>query len=124
MLGASSRTKRRWVACLAAGLLLFTQMAMAGQACMLVKAQPPSLPQQSMAGCESMPMDQAVCQAQCASVEQAGPSLDQHFTFVASTAVTSKVYFPIHGSDASWRQAAALPAAGPPLRVLYCSYLI
>lgn len=122
MLGASSKSKRRWVACLAAGLLLFTQLAMAAQACMLAKPAP----QQAMAmeGCEGIPMDKGVCLARCVAAEQPGPSLDQHVAFVAASADLNTVSFPSRGIEPSFRQAAALPAAGPPLRVLYCSYQI
>lgn len=121
MFGASSRCKRRWVACLAAGLLLFTQFAMASQVCTLAK---PGLAQQAMEGCDGTAMQKAACQAHCAVADQAGLSLDQHFTFVPPSAAIGVAAFPSHGIGGSFSHAAALRAAGPPLRVLYCSYQI
>ena len=123
MLGASSRSKRRWVACLAAGLLLFTQFVMASQACTLAK---PGLAQQAMAveDCDGTAMQKAVCQAHCAAADQAGLSLDQHFAFVPTADAITAAAFPSHRVRVPFGQSAALRAAGPPLRVLYCSYQI
>lgn len=123
MLGASLKRKRGWIACLAASLLLFTQVAVASQACMLAK---PGLASQEMAaeGCDGMAMHNALCQAHCAAADQASLSLDQHFTFVPTSGTAAAADFPWHGIGVPFRHAAALPAAGPPLRVLYCSYLI
>lgn len=120
MVGTLSKSKRKWVAFLAAGLLLFTQFATASQACRLAvhgAAQQPM----AMEGCDSMAMQKAVCQAHCATLDQAGLSLDQHFVFISTVAAIPVADFPSHAMGAPFRQTL-LPVAGPPLRILHCSY--
>ena len=117
VLGAWSKSKRRLVAMLATGFLLFTQLAMASQACMLAPRQAAA-----MEGCDGMAMDKAICQVHCATADQAGASPDQPFVSVppSSAAATG---FPNPANAVPAMHVASLPVAGPPLRVLYCSYL-
>jgi hypothetical protein len=126
MFRASSKSKRKWLVCLTAGLLLFTQLAMAAQACMLAKAGPaPSLGQaMATAGCEGMPpMDQRVCVAHCIAGDQAAASLDHQFHLVLPPPSIGSARFSLHGTEAPVAHVSGLPLpAGPPLRVIFCSY--
>jgi hypothetical protein len=126
MFRASSKSKRKWLVCLAAGLLVFTQLAMAAQACMLAKVGPAPSAGQAMAtaGCEGMPpMDQRVCAAHCIAADQAAASLDQHFHLVPPSPSIGSASFALHGTEAPAAHVSVLPLpARPPLRVLFCSY--
>jgi hypothetical protein len=125
MFRASSKSKRKWLVCLTAGLLLFTQLAMAAQACMLAKAGPAISAEQAMAtaGCEGMPpMDQRVCAAHCIAGDQAAASLDHHFHFVPPSPSIGWASFALHGTQAVAHVSALPVPAGPPLRILFCSY--
>jgi hypothetical protein len=126
MFRAWSKSKRKWLACLTAGLLLFTQLAMAAQACMLAKAGPAGASQQmAMAGCKGMPMDAGACLARCLAVDQAAASLDQHFHFAPPSPSIGSASFALHGTQAPVAHVSALPVpGGPPLRILFCSYQI
>ena len=121
---ASSKSKRKWLACVTAGLLLFTQLAMAAQACMLGKAGSAGASQQmAMAGCEGTPMDAGACLARCGAGDQAAATLDHHFHFVPPSPSIGSASFALHGTQAPVAHVAGLPVrAGPPLRVLFCSY--
>ena len=120
MVASLFKSKRKWVAFLAAGLLLFTQFAIASRACMLASH---GAAQETMAmeGCDSMAMQKAVCQAHCATLDQTGQSLDQHFLFVSTSAAIPVADFPSRAIGAPFKQTL-LPIAGPPLRILHCSY--
>jgi hypothetical protein len=118
----SLKSKRKWLVCLTAGLLLFAQVAMAAQACMLGKAGSAGASQQmAMAGCEGVPMDAGACLARCLAADQAAASLDHHFYFVPPSLSIGSASFALHGTQAPVAHALPVPG-GPPLRILFCSY--
>jgi hypothetical protein len=110
-----------------AGLLLVSQIAMAGESCMLaaMAGSAPGTPQaMSEDGCESMPIDAAACRVRCLEVDQtqAAGSPDQHFHAVsASAAVVDAIALPAFHCSPPSQSATQLPG-GPPLRILHCSY--
>jgi hypothetical protein len=124
MLHGSSRSRTKWLACLAATLLLFTQLAIAAAACMLTPGTAGVQPQAAAeAGCGAMPMDEGVCLARCAAGEQATASLDQHHAFVAPSHSIGATRFPLREVHGFARAGKALDVPrSPPLRILVCSY--
>ena len=120
MVGALKR-KKGWLAALTAGLLFFAQFTSAAQACMLAQ---PSAPQtMSEAGCDGMPMDGAECAARCGAQVQA--PAPYHFFHADQVAVAN--FFAPFALPAIREAPRLVPRqspgpAGPPLRVLYCSY--
>ena len=122
MLGALKR-KKGWLAALTAGLLLFAQIAIAAQACML--AQPPFAPQQAMseAGCDGMPMDAAECAARCgAQVQAPAPDHSFHADQVAAANFFLPFALPAVREASRWIPRHSAGPAGPPLQILYCTY--
>lgn len=124
MLFGAYRSKIRWVACLAAALLLFTQLAMAAAACMLTPGTAGVPPQAAAeAGCGGMPMDEGLCLARCVARGQAAASLDQHFHFAATSHSIGPTRFPVRELHAFAPVGKALDVPrSPPLRILFCSY--
>lgn len=121
MLHGWARSRIKWLACLAAALMLSTQLAMAAAGCTLSS----SAPVQAAAdeGCAGMPMDQGVCLACCvaAADQQAAP--DQHFHFLPPSASIGPAAFAIPNDRACSPQGRALDVPrSPPLRILFCSY--
>jgi hypothetical protein len=124
VLRASSKSKRMWLVCVTAGLLLFTQLAMAAQACMLMKSGPASQ-EMVMAECDGVPMDKGVCLARCLAGDQVSVSPDHHAQFTLSSASTGQAGFaPAENRVSSAHVAAFHISHGPPLRIIFCSYQI
>jgi hypothetical protein len=120
MLRVLSKSSKGWLACLTAGLLLFTQLAMSAEACMLAKSSPAP---QAMAECDGAPMDNGVCLPRCLAGEQAAVSLDHHAPFVLPSVSIGTASFALAESRASLAHVAAFHVPrGPPLRILFCSY--
>jgi hypothetical protein len=124
MLRRSSTRRIKWLACLAASLVLITQIAMAAEGCMLrpgtAGLQPAAVEQ---AGCDGMAMDETLSLACCVAGEQAAATVDQQLHFVPPSHSTGRGHFPlpeVHAAAA--RDAASDVPRGPPLRILFCSY--
>lgn len=107
------------------GLLLFAQLALAVQACMLPQHNPAHAFSDAMANgaCEGVPMDRATCLADCLKADQASPSVNFHFDAILPQAS------PVAGLAAQWQVdhlAIHAPApycpGGPPLQILFCSF--
>lgn len=122
MLHGWSRSRIRGLACLAAALLLSTQLAMAAAGCTLSFGAPTQAGAE--AGCAGMPMDQDVCLACCVAGDQAAASPDQPLYFLAPSASIAAATFAIPDDRAVAFQGRAVdvPRGGPPLRILFCSY--
>ena len=121
MLHGGSRSRIKWLACLAAALLLTTQLAMAAAGCTLT----PSAPVQAAVdeGCAGMPMDQGECLACCVAADQATASADQHFHLLPPSASIGLAAFAIPDDRAFAPHGRALDVPrSPPLRILFCSY--
>lgn len=112
-----------------AGLLLFGQLALAAQACMLrpqAGAMQMSSDAMAMEECIGVPSDRSTRLVNCLKAEQpANPSADYHFPVILPpvSAVTGlSAPYPLHFS--------AIPspilrhAGSPPLQILFCSFQI
>jgi hypothetical protein len=125
MAAFATRKLLKRLAQLTAGLLLFAQLVLAAQACMLPQHNPAHAFSDAMASgeCEGVPMDGAACLADCLKTDQASPSVNFHFDVILPPAS------PIAGLSAL-RQVDHLaihaPApyrpSGPPLQILFCSF--
>jgi len=121
-----SRNLLKRLAGIMAGLLLFTQLVLSAQACMLPGSNPAYVLSDAMATeeCEGAPMDKGRCLAYCLKADQASsPSVDFHFSVISPAA------FPVPGLFALWQaDRSAMPpavshcASGPPLQILFCSF--
>lgn len=126
MHGTVARTRKSWLAGLMAGLVLFAQLAMAAQACVLAQTAPgASQAAIAEAGCDGMPMDEAACLARCLMQDQAAASVDQHSQLIAAPAAMPAAAFVLPRARYSSPppSASRLPC-GPPLQILFCSYQI
>jgi hypothetical protein len=127
MSAGGRRTKRKWLIVLLGGLLFVSQIAAAAQACMIAMAGSQQSPVQAMSqeGCDSTPMDAAVCRVRCLSQDQTAASPDQPLQAVAvSASLQQDAVAPIAVQCASQFSSAARLPGGPPLRILHCSYQI
>lgn len=125
MAAFATRRLLKRLAQLTLGLLLFAQLALAAQACMLPRADPAHAFSDAMANgeCEGVPMDRTACLADCLKADQASPSVNFHFDVILPPAS------PVAGS-AALRQVDNLvlhaPApycpSGPPLQIRFCSF--
>ena len=120
------RAARKWLAGLVTGLLFVSQITAAAQACMLgMAAGLPASSVQAMQeeGCDSMPMDAAVCRVRCLSQDQSVASPDQPLQAVAISPPLQQtaIATPATPCPSQFSSAAHLPG-GPPLRILHCSY--
>lgn len=107
------------------GLLLFAQLVLAVQACMLPRADPAHAFGEAMASgeCGGVPMDRATCLADCLKTDQANFSVKFHFDAIlrpaspiADLSALRQVDRPaIHAPD-------AYCPSGPPLQILFCSF--
>ena len=110
----TAKRRRSWLACLAAGLLLFAQFALAAQAC---------VPVHEDQGCEGMPAGSGACLAHCVAQDQSAASLEQHFHAVpASAAVAFTVFAPCAAQHAAAPARDARLRSAPSLQILYCSF--
>lgn len=121
------RATRNWLAGLAAGLLFFSQIASAAQACNFAMAGSLASSVQVMSdeGCDGMPMDAAVCRVRCLSQDQSAAAPDQPWQAVTVIGpVQHAAIMPIAARCPSQSVSEARPPGGPPLRILYCSFQI
>lgn len=122
------RSRRRYFAALAAlAAMLFAQAAFALAACDTGKM--PSRAQMLVPGEEHAPCHQPadnvnLCLAHCQSAEQ---TLDKHQVklpaLLAAALLEVRAWQGI-GRPFAWMPRAPSPASGPPLRILYSSFLI
>lgn len=120
-LAALSRSKRGWLVCLTAGLVLFAQVAMAAQSCMLMRAAPEPA-SVAMAECDGVPMDNGACVARCLAGDQPSAPTD-HQTPVLSFPSVAPLAFAFADSRAASAHTTAMDVPrGPPPRILFCSY--
>jgi hypothetical protein len=121
-----SKKLLRRLAWLTAGLLLFTQLILAAQACMLPGSNPAYTLGDAMATeeCESAPMDKGTCLAYCLKADQvASPSVDFHFNVILPPAFPVAALSALRQVDGSAMPlAVSQPASGPPLQILFCSF--
>ena len=117
------RRRIKWLACLAAGLVVVTQTAIAAQGCMLTGASGLSTAVAQATPCDAMGMDEAPCLACCVVGEEAVGALDQHLVFVPPSDSIGSRQFPMPETHADAAHGAAWDVPrGPPLRILFCSY--
>ncbi len=126
MIAILSKNLLRRLAWIMVGLLLFTQLVLSAQACMLPGSNPAYVLSDAMATeeCEGAPMDKGTCLAYCLKADQArSPSVDFHFNAILPAV------FPVSGLFALWHvDSSAIPpvvsrcASGPPLQILFCSF--
>src|SRR5258705_5566724 len=116
------------LALLLGGVLLFTQLFLSAQACMLPAPEPARAFGDAMAteGCDGVPMEQTTCLAHCLSADQiASTPQDVHFHAISppvSPVVTLSALRQIDLSAPSWPVARSTD--GPPLQILFCSFQI
>ena len=125
MAAIHSRYLSRRLACLMAGLLLFTQLALAAQACMLPRPNPAHAFSDAMATepCEGVPMNRAICLADCLKADQASLSIDYHFDLILPQATPLAEWYALQQVDPSARVLAVSRCPiGPPLQILFCSF--
>jgi hypothetical protein len=125
MAAFATRRLLKRLAQLTLGLLLFAQLALAAQACMLPRADPAHAFSDAMASgeCEGVPMDRATCLADCLKTDQASPSVNFHLDVILPpaspvaglTALRLVDYRVIHAP-------APYCPSGPPLQILFCSF--
>jgi hypothetical protein len=125
MAAFATRKLLKRLAQLTLGLLLFAQVALAVQACMLPRADPAHAFSDAMASgeCEGVPMDRATCLADCLKADQASPSVNFHFDVILPpaspvaglTALRQVDHLAIHAP-------APYCPSGPPLQILFCSF--
>ena len=120
--GALERRKG-WLAALTAGLVVFAQIAIAAQACMLAERSFALQQAMSEAGCDGIPVDSTECAARCGAQAQA--AVPDHSVHADQVAVAN--FFAPFALTAIREAPRLVPRqspgpAGPPLRVLYCSY--
>lgn len=123
-----SRILLKRLARLMAGLLLFTQLILSAQACMLPQPNPAHAFSDAMATeeCAGVPMDRATCLADCLKADQAsGPAVDFHFDVIPPSTFLVSALSPLPQVDSS---AIHLPAlhcrSGPLLQIVFCSFQI
>lgn len=120
-LAALSRSKRGWLVCLTASLLLFSQVAMAAQGCMLMKAVPAPA-SMSMAECDGVPMDNGACAARCLPADKAATPADHQAPVLSLPAIAPSGLALANDHAASAHATAVDVPRGPPPRILFCSY--
>jgi hypothetical protein len=125
--GLSRRLLKR-LAQLMVGLVLFTQLVLSAQACMLPQPTPAQAFGDAMAmeQCNDVPMDRTTCLAHCLQHDQAsGPSV--HFQIDATVPSVAPVVnlSALRQLDFSGRASPVPPCSvGPPLQILFCSFQI
>ena len=122
MFGALRRRKG-WLAALTAGLLVFAQVAIAAQACMLAERSLALQQAMSEAGCDGIPVDTTECAARCGAQAQAAvPDHSFHADQIAAADFSPPFISPAVREVSRLVPRHSPGPAGPPLQVLYCSY--
>lgn len=128
MVAPFSKSFLRQLALFMGGLLLFTQLFLSAQACMLPMPSPARAFGDAMAaeGCEGVPMDQTTCLAHCLKADQiASTPQDVQFDAISPpvpSIVALSALRKIDPSASSWPVARS--TNGPPLQILFCSFQI
>jgi len=121
----ATRKLLRRLAVVMAGLLLFTQLVLAAQACMLPQHNPAHAFSDAMASgeCEGVPMDRAMCLADCLKTDQASPSANFHFDVILPPASPVAELYALRQVDhLAIHASAPYYPSGPPLQILFCSF--
>ena len=127
MAAFATRKLLKRLAQLTAGLLLFTQLVLAAQACMLPRHDPAHAFGDAMASgeCEGVPMDRAMCLADCLKTDQASSSAYFILDVILPPASPVAELTALRPVD---QPAIHAPApycpSGPPLQILFCSFQI
>jgi hypothetical protein len=125
MAAFATRKLLKRLAQLTAGLLLFTQLVLAAQACMMPQPNPAHAISDAMASgeCDGVPMDRATCLADCLKADQASSSTKIHFDVILPPASPVAELTPLRQFDqpAIHARTAYCPS-GPPLQILFCSF--
>jgi hypothetical protein len=112
-----------WVA---AGLLLFSQLVLSAQACMLPGSNLAYVFNDAMAteGCDGVPMDKGTCLADCLKADQAsGRPVDFHFDAIVPPASLIARLSALRLADSSSPSSCfSHYPSGPPLQILFCSF--
>ena len=123
-----SRNLRKRLAQLMVGLLLFTQLVLAAQACMLPQPKPAQAFSDAMAmeQCEDVPMDRTTCLAHCLQYDQvSSPSVQFQFDAIVPSVVPTVNLSALWQVDFSGSATPVPPfSVGPPLQILFCSFQI
>ena len=119
-----SRSVFKRLAQLMVGLLLFAQLVLSAQACMLSRPDQAYTFNDTMATEDGASMDKATCLAHCLKADQVSSlSVDSHFHATLSPASPVAVLSALHRADPS---VMPLPfsrrSSGPPLQILFCSF--
>lgn len=120
---ARSRARKSWLAGLMVGLLIVSQISVAAQACMLAGMAGSPAAVMSQEGCDGAPMDGRPCRLYCLMQDQSAASPDQHLLAVPASTSAEHAAIALPAMRVSVLSSAAVLRAGPPLRILYCSYL-
>lgn len=129
MRGIFKRRRFRWLALPLAGLLLFGQLALAAQACML---RPESGAMQMVSDtlatdeCLGVPADSTARLVNCLKAEQpANASVDLHYPVVLPPVpAVAELLAPRQLLASTIPSPAAHYPGAPPLQILFCSYQI
>lgn len=124
---ASFATRRllKRLAQLTIGLVVFAQVALAAQACMLQRADPARAFGDAMASgeCGGVAMDRAMCLADCLKTDQASPSVKFHFDAILPPASPVAEWIALRKLDRpAIHVTAAYRPSGPPLQIFFCTF--
>jgi len=121
---ATTFTRRCSIALLAA-LLVFAQISMAAQGCLLAFDRAPQAHDAAMAEerCGSVPMEGAVCMMHCLGQDQSVSTPEHHFTAIAAVPTIKPLDFALAASSGPARvlSDSRLHVPRPP-QILFCSY--
>ena len=121
-----SRYLLKRLASVMTGLLLFAQLTVAAQACML--AQPVSMPASgdamAMGDCAGAPMDKAACQISCLKADQpANPPVDHHFDVILPpVSAVAELSAPRRTHTSAIPSLVSRSSGNPSLQILFCSF--
>jgi len=113
------------LALLAAGLLLFGQLALSAQACMSWMQPGPA---QGLDGanyaCAGAPMAKGTCSTHCLEVMQpANPSADHYFHSIPAPVSHVAGFSALRRANSSASHSPGTrPSSGPSLQILFCSF--
>ena len=120
---AALKGRKGWLAASTASLLVFAQIAIAAQACMLAERSSALQQAMSEAGCDGIPVDTTECAARCgAQAQAAAPDHSFHADQVAVANFFAPFALPAIREASRLVPRQSPGPAGPPLQVLYCSY--
>lgn len=125
--GVITRSLLKRLAPVIAGLLLFAQLALAAQACMLQsQATPAQVSGDAMATekCLEPPTDGTTCPVHCLTSDQpANPAFDKYFQVILPPVSTIAALPPLLQIRTSGIPSGASWCAGSPsLQILFCSF--